>query len=89
MNPKYTHVYTLNLKRVVSIAGLTQTAVAEVLPETHVAQLGGRDLAHLQSHSGALAHRLHAHTHRLHFQYQHRHLGGQEEVNLTYIFTYI
>lgn len=60
-------VYTLNLKRIVSIARLTQTAVAEVLPETHVAQLGGRDLAHLQSHSGALAHRLHAHTHGLHF----------------------
>lgn len=74
MKPKYT------LERIVSIAsiaGLTQTAVAEVLPETHVAQLGGRDLAHLQSHSGAVAHRLHAHTHRLHFQYQHRHLGDR------------
>lgn len=53
---------------------LTQTAVAEVLSEADVAQLAGCDLAHLQSHGRAVAHRLHAHTHRLHPQYQHRHL---------------
>ena len=56
---------------------LTQAAVAEVLSEADVAQLAGCDLAHLQSHDRALAHRLHANTHRLHLQHQHRHLEGR------------
>lgn len=57
---------------------LTQAAVAEVLSQADVTQLAGRDLSDLQSHSGALAHRLHAHAHRLHLQHQHGHLQAQE-----------
>lgn len=63
-----------------SSAALTQTAAAEVLPETHVAQLVGRDLGHLQSHSGTLSQHLHAHAHGPHLQQEHRHLEGQEDV---------
>lgn len=52
---------------ILSSAALTQTAAAEVLPETHVAQLVGCDLGHLQSHSSTLSQHLHAHAHGPYF----------------------
>lgn len=45
---------------------LTEAAVTEVLSEAEVAQLSGRDPAHLQSHGRALAHHLHTHAHGTH-----------------------
>lgn len=68
---------------------LTQTAVAEILAEADVAQLAGRDLSNLQSHGGALAHRLHPHAHRLHLQHQHRHLQHRGDTNKVSVGVYI
>lgn len=93
--PKTHTAYTHSQPPHLLVTALTQTAVAEVLPETHVAQLAGCDVVHLQSHGGALAHRLHAHAHGLHFQYEHRHLEdrrrsrGQEPSRLDSMTSYL
>ena len=55
---------------------LTQAAVAEVLPDADVAQLGRDHLTDLQQHSSTLPLHLQSSTHRVHLQNQHRHLGG-------------